>query len=148
MEPPLLDSRNPRISPCDSWLGRHCQGHNGLVDAAYLAKAGMKTVLLERRPFVGGATITEELVPGFHFTTFSYAISLLRPDIVQDLNLAEHGLMILPLTNTFQPGFNGEYLFLGADSDANFHEISRHSVADALLRLQDAKEFRTTKTPG
>ena len=106
-------------------------GHNGLVNAAYLAKAGLKTLLLERRPFVGGATITEELVPGFHFTTFSYAISLLRPDIVQDLNLAEHGLMILPLSNTFQPGFNGQYLFLGPDSDTNFHEIARHSAADA-----------------
>ena len=106
-------------------------GHNGLVNAAYLAKAGLKTLLLERRPFVGGATITEELVPGFHFTTFSYAISLLRPDIVQDLNLSEHGLMILPLSNTFQPGFNGQYLFLGPDSDTNFHEIARHSAADA-----------------
>lgn len=106
-------------------------GHNGLVNAAYLAKAGLKTLLLERRSFVGGATITEELVPGFHFTTFSYAISLLRPDIVQDLNLSEHGLMILPLSNTFQPGFNGQYLFLGPDSDSNFHEIARHSVADA-----------------
>ena len=105
-------------------------GHNGLINAAYLAKAGLKTLVLERRSLVGGAAITEELIPGFKFTTFSYAISLLRPDIVQDLELAKHGLMILPLVNTFQPGFDGEYLLLGADSDANYHEICRHSVDD------------------
>ena len=106
-------------------------GHNGLINAAYLAKAGMQTLLLEQRSIVGGAAITEELLPGFQFTTFSYAISLLRPDIVQDLNLAQHGLMILPMVNTFQPGLDGEYLFLGADADSNYHEIARHSVEDA-----------------
>ena len=106
-------------------------GHNGLTNAAYLAKSGLKTLLLERREFVGGATITEELIEGYKFTTFSYAISLLRPDIVQDLELAKHGLMILPLANTFQPGFDGEYLMLGADADANYHEFARHSVEDA-----------------
>jgi phytoene dehydrogenase-like protein len=106
-------------------------GHNGLVNAGYLAKAGLKTLLLERRHLVGGAAITEELVPGYQFTTFSYAISLLRPDIVQDLDLVEHGLMVMPLINTFQPDRNGDYLFLGADADANYHEIARHSAADA-----------------
>ncbi len=106
-------------------------GHNGLVNAAYLAKAGLKTLVLERRHLVGGAAITEELVPGFKFTTFSYAISLLRPDIVHDLDLVRHGLMVLPLINTFQPGLNGEYLLLGADADDNYHEIARHSVEDA-----------------
>jgi phytoene dehydrogenase-like protein len=106
-------------------------GHNGLVNAAYLAKAGKKTLLLERRHLVGGAAITQELVAGFQFTTFSYAISLLRPDIVQDLDLVRHGLMVMPLTNTFQPDLNGDYLFLGADSEANYHEIARHSVQDA-----------------
>jgi len=106
-------------------------GHNGLVNAAYLAKAGLKTLVLEQRPFVGGAAITEELVPGFKFTTFSYALSLLRPEIVQDLDLVSQGLLVLPMTNTFQPGFDGKYLFLGPDSDANFHEIARHSVEDA-----------------
>lgn len=106
-------------------------GHNGLVNAGYLAKAGLKTLVLERRPMVGGAAVTEELVPGFQFTTFSYAISLLRPDIVQDLELARHGLMVLPLANTFQPGFDGQYLLLGADADANYHELARHSIEDA-----------------
>ena len=73
-------------------------GHNGLVNAAYLAKSGLKTLVLEQRPIVGGAAITEELIPGYKFTTFSYALSLLRPDIVQDLDLVSHGLMVLPMT--------------------------------------------------
>lgn len=106
-------------------------GHNGLVNAAYLAKAGLKTLVLERRDLVGGAAITESLLPGFRFTTFSYAISLLRPDVVHDLDLVRHGLMVLPMVSTFQPGYDGEYILLGADGDANFHEIARHSVEDA-----------------
>jgi len=106
-------------------------GHNGLVNAAYLAKAGLNTLVLERREVVGGAALTEELLPGFKFTTFSYAISLLRPQIVQELDLVQHGLMILPMVNTFQPDVNGDYLFLGADRDQNYHEIARHSPEDA-----------------
>ena len=106
-------------------------GHNGLVNAAYLAKAGLKTLVLEQRSLVGGAAITEELIPGFKFTTFSYAVSLMRPDIVQDLDLVKHGMLVLPLTHTFQPGFNGEYLFLGADPEENYHELARHSQEDA-----------------
>ena len=106
-------------------------GHNGLVNAAYLAKAGLKTLVLEKRHLVGGAAITEELLPGYRFTTFSYAISLLRPEIVQELDLVRHGLMILPMVSTFQPGFDGEYLHLGPDRDANYHEIARISPSDA-----------------
>ena len=106
-------------------------GHNGLVNAAYLAKAGLKTVVLERRYLVGGAAITEELIPGFKFTTFSYAISLLRPEIVQELDLVKHGFMVLPMVNTFQPGYHGEHLILGSDPDVNYHEIARHSIEDA-----------------
>ncbi len=106
-------------------------GHNGLVNAAYLAKAGLKTIVLERRHLVGGAAITEELIPGFKFTTFSYAISLLRPEIVQELDLVGHGFMVLPMVNTFQPGYNGEHLILGSDPDTNYHEIARHSIEDA-----------------
>ena len=106
-------------------------GHNGLVNAGYLAKAGLRTLVLERRHVVGGAAITEELVPGFRFTTFSYAVSLIRPEIVQDLDLVRHGMLVVPLINTFQPGLDGSYLLLGADRDANYHEIARHSAEDA-----------------
>ncbi|NNF63500.1 MAG: NAD(P)/FAD-dependent oxidoreductase [Acidimicrobiia bacterium] len=106
-------------------------GHNGLVNAAYLAKAGRKTLVLERRHVVGGAAVTEELHPGFNFTTFSYAISLLRPDIVHDLDLVKHGMMVMPLTHHFAPMDNGDYLLLGPDDGENYHEIARHSAEDA-----------------
>ena len=105
-------------------------GHNGLVNAAYLAKAGLDTLVLEQRHLVGGAAITEELLPGYRFTTYSYALSLLRPEIVQELELVRHGLMVLPMAHTFQPGFDGEYLFLGPDTHTNYHEIARLSPED------------------
>lgn len=106
-------------------------GHNGLVNGAYLAKAGLKTLILERRHLVGGAAITEELYPGFSFTTFSYALSLIRPNIIQELQLVKHGLMVLNMPTSFAPMENGDYLYLGSDHYANYHQIARHSKADA-----------------
>jgi phytoene dehydrogenase-like protein len=78
-------------------------GHNGLVAAAYLARAGLRTLVLERRHVLGGAAVTEEVVPGFRFSVASYVVSLLRPEIIRDLRLPEHGLDILPLDGTFTP---------------------------------------------
>ena len=69
-------------------------GHNGLIAGAYLARAGKKVVILERRPIVGGAAVTEEIFPGYRFTEFSYVVSLLRPEIIRDLELPKHGLKI------------------------------------------------------
>ena len=92
-------------------------GHNGLVAAAYLARAGRKVVVLERRPLVGGAAVTEEIVPGFKFSVFSYVVSLLRPEIIRDLNLPAHGLQILPLESTVTPLDNGDYLAGWSDGD-------------------------------
>jgi phytoene dehydrogenase-like protein len=106
-------------------------GHNGMVNGAYLAKAGLKVLILERRHLVGGAAITEELRPGFWFTTFSYALSLLRPDIIQDLELVKHGFMPLLMPSTFAPMENGDYLLLGQDHGENLREIARHSPRDA-----------------
>ncbi|MEA2608925.1 MAG: hypothetical protein QOJ75_1168 [Chloroflexota bacterium] len=106
-------------------------GHNGLVNGAYLAKAGLKTLIVERRPLVGGAAITEELYPGFQFTTFSYALSLLRPDIIHELELTRHGFMPLLMSSTFAPMENGDYLWLGQDHGQNLKEIARHSQHDA-----------------
>ena len=106
-------------------------GHNGLTNAAYLAKSGLKTLVLERRPLVGGAAITEELYPGFSFTTFSYALSLLRPDIIHELELTKHGFMPLLMSSTFAPMENGDYLWLGQDHNQNLKEIARHSPHDA-----------------
>ena len=106
-------------------------GHNGLTNGAYLARAGLRTLILERRHLVGGAAITEELRPGFWFTTFSYALSLLRPDIVQDLELVKHGFMPILMPTTFCPMENGDYLLLGQDHGENQREIARHSRHDA-----------------
>jgi phytoene dehydrogenase-like protein len=106
-------------------------GHNGLVNGAYLAKAGLRTLIIERRHLVGGAAITEELYPGFQFTTFSYALSLLRPDIIHELELTKYGFMPLLMPTTFAPMENGDYLYLGTDRNQNLAEISRHSAHDA-----------------
>ena len=75
-------------------------GHNGLVNAAYLARAGKKVLVLEQRHVLGGAAVTEEIIPGFKFSVFSYVVSLLRPEIIRDLDLPRHGLEILPLDGT------------------------------------------------
>lgn len=106
-------------------------GHNGLVAAAYLARAGRKVVVLERRELVGGATITEEIIPGFKFTEFSYVVSLLRPEIIRDLKLPQHGLKILPLPSTFTPTGTGDYIAGWDDHDTTRREIYRHSPKDA-----------------
>ncbi|MEX2182855.1 MAG: NAD(P)/FAD-dependent oxidoreductase [Chloroflexota bacterium] len=106
-------------------------GHNGLVNGAYLAKSGLRTLILERRHLVGGAAITEELRPGFWFTTFSYALSLLRPQIIHDLELTKHGFMPLLMSSTFAPMENGDYLWLTQDHGQNLKEIARHSQRDA-----------------
>jgi phytoene dehydrogenase-like protein len=106
-------------------------GHNGLTNAAYLAKSGLKVLVLERRHLVGGAAITEELRPGFWFTTFSYALSLLRPDIIHELELTKHGFMPILMPSTFCPKEDGDYLLLGQDHGENLKEIARHSKRDA-----------------
>jgi phytoene dehydrogenase-like protein len=106
-------------------------GHNGLVAAAYLARGGKKTVVLERRPIVGGAAVTEEIVPGYKFSVFSYVVSLLRPEIIRDLDLPGHGLQILPLESTVTPLDNGDYLAGWSDGDETKREIERHSKRDA-----------------
>jgi phytoene dehydrogenase-like protein len=106
-------------------------GHNGLVTAAYLARAGKKVVVLERREIVGGAAVTEEIFPGFKFTEFSYVVSLLRPEIIRELELPKHGLKILPLPSTFTPMDNGDYLGLWDDHDLTRRELYRHSPLDA-----------------
>jgi phytoene dehydrogenase-like protein len=116
-------------------------GHNGLVNGAYLAKAGLKTLILERRPIFGGAAITEELHPGFWFTTFSYALSLLRPAIIHDLELTKHGFMPLLMSSTFAPMENGDYLWLGQDHNDNLKEIARHSKHDADAYNQYAHDM-------
>jgi phytoene dehydrogenase-like protein len=105
-------------------------GHNGLVNAAYLAKAGRKVVVLERRYVLGGAAVTEEVFPGFKFSVASYVVSLLRPEIIRELDLPRHGLEILPLDGTFTP-MHGNYLWRVNDHARTLREIARHSKLDA-----------------
>ncbi|MBK8253619.1 MAG: NAD(P)/FAD-dependent oxidoreductase [Polyangiaceae bacterium] len=106
-------------------------GHNGLVHAAYLARAGKKVLVLERRPVVGGATITEEIFPGFKFLTGSYLISLLRPEVIRELSLAKHGLELMPLESTLVPLQSGDYFADWPDHDMTREEIARHNRRDA-----------------
>ena len=100
-------------------------GHNGLVNGAYLARGGLRTLILEQRDVVGGAAITEELRPGFWFTTFSYALSLLRPQIIHELELPKHGFMPLLMSSKFAPTPEGDYLWFTKHHDQNLREIER-----------------------
>jgi len=106
-------------------------GHNGLTAAAYLARAGRKVLVLERRHVVGGAAVTEEIYPGFKYSVCSYVVSLLRPEIIRELELARHGLEMLPLDGTFSPMPSGDYLWRTNDHAQTFRDISRHSRIDA-----------------
>jgi phytoene dehydrogenase-like protein len=106
-------------------------GHNGLTAAAYLARAGKKVLVLERRHVLGGAAVTEEVFPGFRFSVCSYVVSLLRPEIIRDLDLPRHGLEILPLDGTFTPMPSGDYLWRVNDHAKTRREIARHSKLDA-----------------
>ena len=106
-------------------------GHNGLTSAAYLARRGRKVLVLERRHVLGGAAVTEEVFPGFRFSVCSYVVSLLRPEIIRELDLPRHGLEILPLDGTFTPMPDGDYLWRVNDHAKTRREIARHSRVDA-----------------
>src|SRR5262249_11433627 len=105
-------------------------GHNGLVNAAYLARSGLKVLVLERRHLLGGATLTEEIVPGYRFSVFSYVVSLLRPEIIRELQLPKHGLEILPLDGTITP-LEGDSLWRVNDHGKTVRELRRWSLNDA-----------------
>src|SRR5213083_539047 len=105
-------------------------GHNGLTAAAYLARAGRTVLVLERRHVLGGAAVTEEVFPGFRFSVCSYVVSLLRPEIIRELDLAKYGLQILPLDGTFTP-LDGDYLWRSNDHGRTIRELRRWSRMDA-----------------
>ncbi len=132
-------------------------GHNGLVTAAYLARAGKRVLVLERRPVVGGACVTEETFPGFKVSTAAYVNSLFRPEIIRDLKLADHGFAVLERNpSSFTPFPDGRYLILGPDGASNRREIAKFSARDAenypkyeamLERVADVIEPTLLMTP-
>src|SRR2546427_123036 len=116
-------------------------GHNGLVTAFYLARAGRKPLVLERRPIVGGAAITDEFHPGFKVPTLAHTLGPLRPDVARDMALDRHGLHIIrPEVRVFAPHPDGRGLFLYDDAERSAASIAGFSAKDA----EKYKEFHAT----
>ena len=106
-------------------------GHNGLVNACYLARAGLKVMVVEKNDWVGGAAVSRSLHPEFTYSNCSYVSSLFRPEIMRDLELPKHGLQILPYEGGAVLTEGGDYLGMHRDHDANRREFARHSPRDA-----------------
>jgi phytoene dehydrogenase-like protein len=115
-------------------------GHNGLTAAAYLALAGLSTLVLERREIVGGCCVTEEIAPGCRASTTSYVASMLRPEVIRDLKLPEFGLQMVPCDPAIQVAFpDGRVVPWWAERDRAIAEFRKHSAADAetFVRVDD-----------
>src|SRR5215813_6614221 len=115
-------------------------GHNGLTAGALLARAGLSTLVLERRDVVGGCCVTEEIAPGCRASTTSYIASMLRPEVIQDLKLADHGLRMVPCNPALQVPFpDGQLLSWWADRARVVAELKKISVKDAetFVRIDD-----------
>jgi len=108
-------------------------GHNGLVAAAYLAKAGRRVLVLEQRHVLGGAAVTEELYPGFKFSACSYVVSLFRPHIIRELDLTRHGMQLIPLECSFTPHLEGPGLVRWPDPHRTRREVANFSKKDAEI---------------
>src|SRR5438874_13344832 len=107
-------------------------GHNGLVTAAYLARAGRRVLVLERRSMVGGACVTEAVWPGYRVSTAAYVNSLLRPEVIRDLELARHGFALLPRDpSSFTPFPDGRFLLMGPDKELTRQQVAKFSTRDA-----------------
>ena len=113
-------------------------GHNGLTNAAYLAKAGLNVVVVEKNDYIGGASVTRELHEGWKYSNCSYVCSMMRQAIHRDLNLGRHGLILVPYLGTINFGDGDERLFAYHNEEAAYLELKRHSPhdADAMFRLQ------------
>jgi phytoene dehydrogenase-like protein len=104
-------------------------GHNGLTAAGYLGKAGLKTLVLERRPVVGGSVVTEEFYPGYRISTISYVVSLLQSKVIKDLELKRHGFEMIKMDGTLSI-CQDDYLFFNEDDEHNRKEVERFSRTD------------------
>jgi phytoene dehydrogenase-like protein len=113
-------------------------GHNGLTNAAYLARAGLNVVVLEKNDYIGGAAVSRELHEGWTYSNCSYVCSMMRQAIHRDLDLSRHGLILVPYLGTVNFGDNDERLFAYHDEEAAHLELKRHSPhdADAMHRFQ------------
>lgn len=114
-------------------------GHNALVCAAYLARAGRKTLVLEKRDVLGGAAVSEEIFPGFTYSVCSYVVSLLRPQIIRDLDLGRHGLDLIPLESTWTPQPDGPGLYRTADPEFTRRQVAQLSARDAEVLPEFAR---------
>jgi phytoene dehydrogenase-like protein len=116
-------------------------GHNGLVCGAYLAKSGLRTLVLERREIFGGAAVTEEFSPGFRASRFSYVMSLLHPRVIRDLELKSFGLEVLPANDLFCPLGGDDYIVFSDDTRKIQAEFARFSRHDAEVYPQFARHL-------
>jgi phytoene dehydrogenase-like protein len=118
-------------------------GHNGLTAAAYLARSGLRTLVLERREVVGGACVTEEIAPGVRASTTSYIASMLRPEVIRDLRLADHGLRMVPCRPSLQVPFeDGDILPWWSEPERTAAELRRVSAHDAEAFLRVDAELK------
>ena len=106
-------------------------GHNGLTNAAYLAKAGLKVLVVEKNSYIGGAAVSRELYPDWKYSNCSYVCSLLRPEIIRDLQLPRHGLQVIPYGGGITFCQNGDYFGSYSDHERQYREIARHAIRDA-----------------
>jgi phytoene dehydrogenase-like protein len=121
-------------------------GHNGLVCAAYLAKFGLKTLVVERRDIIGGAAVTQEIAPGFRASIFSYLMSILHPRIIADLDLRRHGLEIMPCSDMLAPLDDGDYIVFSDDVVKTQKSFARFNKKDAEIYPEFDRFLNETAT--
>ena len=124
-------------------------GHNGLVAGFYLARAGLRTVILERRDIVGGACVTEEFAPGFRASTGAYVLSMLRESIWRDMRLVKRGIRVDAAGPTLNVFPDGAHYTVGDDTDQTLEETRRffRRDADALVRFNESRTVRRCGDP-
>ena len=116
-------------------------GHNGLTNAAFLAQAGLSVLMLEKNDYIGGASVSRELYKGWTYSNCSYVCSLLRPEVYRSLNLAKHGLQVIPYGGSVTMCENGDFLGSYIDEDVARREIARHSPRDAVADARFATDI-------
>ena len=121
-------------------------GHNGLTTAAFLAKAGLSVLVVEKNPWIGGASVSRSLYPGWTYSNCSYVCSLFRPEIYRALELARHGLQVIPYEGSITFMRNGDYFGSYGDKERHYRELARHSRRDAdAYQRYEADVMRQTR---